>query len=100
MQLSREIVRELKDGDKIIFEYTTNKYPYKPETFTLRCNKDVIDKNELCYIITQSCFQMNVKKVGSKIIKLFSYDMMSQRTDYNLRMNECKIIGIERKNEK
>ena len=63
---------------------------YKGDLFKIRAYSSI--DNRMSYSVWNSFRGMNVSKVGSTSLSLYTYDMMSQKTTYTLSLIEAAII--------
>lgn len=77
-------IKNLKVGENIVITYNDKKYEFKAyEGY----------KGEIDYSVwaVQGYGGMNVLKITSKYITLYTYDMMSQRSTYKMAVNKIKL---------
>ena len=84
----RELIESLEDGDNIVVEYGKN-YREEPTTYKIKAYKDYSGK--LSYSIWNSFLGMNIEKIGKTTMKAYTYDMMSQRTNYTFPLYDIKV---------
>jgi hypothetical protein len=77
--------------DKTYFRYKGKEYSF---------NKYAYDSGIVVYSVHPHTFHslggMNVDKVTSKYISLYDYNMMSQRTNYKMALDEIKFFTPEK----
>ena len=83
-------ITSLSDGESISIIY-------KGDTYAIRAYKSYSSKGDsVSYSVWDKGFRgMNVDKITGTSLKLYSYDMMSQRTTYRLDLSKCSIIDPE-----
>jgi hypothetical protein len=69
--------------EKTHFEYKNKKYTLYKYTYS--------DGENTSYSIWSEYYSMNVDKITSKYVSLYSYDMMDQRTNYKMSLLEMKF---------
>ena len=77
-----------KDGElKVIYGKDRSG---KPKEYKIRAYEAY--GNEMSYSIWSGIDGMNIEKIGRTTMKGYSYDMMSQRTNYTFPLYEFKLI--------
>ena len=69
-------------------EYGKN-YREEPTTYKIKAYKDY--SGNLSYSIWNSFLGMNIEKIGKTTMKAYTYDMMSQRTNYTFPLYDIKV---------
>jgi len=83
-----EAIKALKDNE--VLEVTYGKgYKGKPNVYTVKAYSDA--KGEMSYAIWNNWNGMNISSLGPTMAKAYTYDMMSQRTNYNFPLYEMEI---------
>ena len=62
----------------------------KPKEYKIRAYEAY--SNKMSYSIWSGIDGMNIEKIGRTTMKGYSYDMMSQRTNYTFPLYEFKLI--------
>ena len=88
----RELILSLQDGDDIEVEYSKDR-DGKPNTYKIKAYKSDYD-NKMSYSIWDSFRGMNIEKIGKTTMKGYTYDMMSQRTNYTFPLYDIKIVNV------
>jgi ABC-type ATPase with predicted acetyltransferase domain len=76
-------LNELKDGDRMSFQYNG-------ATYEVSAYKSYND--ELSYSVWKDYRGMNVSKVGRTSLSLYSFDMMGQKTTYRMDFLDMEIL--------
>ena len=84
-----EAIYGLEDGQSINVTYGTDRQG-KFKQYSIRAYKGY--KDEMSYSIWNSFSGMNIDSLTKTQAKAYTYDMMSQRTNYNFPLYEMKIV--------
>ena len=84
-----EVIKSMKDEETIRFTYGTG-YKGEPNVFKIHCYKD--KKGVSSYSVWNSFRGMNVASLGPTTVKCYTYDMMSQRTNYSFPLYEMIMV--------
>lgn len=84
-----KIIKSMNDEETIRFTYGTD-YKGEPTVFKIHCYKD--KKGVSSYSIWNSFSGMNVASLGPTMVKCYTYDMMSQRTNYSFPLYEMIMV--------
>ena len=84
-----EVIKSMKDEETIRFTYGTG-YKGEPNVFKIHCYKD--KKGVSSYSVWNSFSGMNVASMGPTMMKCYTYDMMSQRTNYSFPLYEMLMV--------
>jgi len=86
-----KIIKSMDDEETIRFTYGTG-WTGKPNVYKINCYKD--KKGVPSYSIwSDSTYQgMNVGSLGPTTVKCYTYDMMSQRTNYSFPLYEMIMV--------
>lgn len=93
LKASKEVltaIQALKDEETIKFTYGKG-YKGEPNEYKIHCYKD--KKGVSSYSIWNNYNGMNVSSLGPTMVKCYTYDMMSQRTNYSFPLYEMKLIN-------
>ena len=63
---------------------------YKGDTYKVSAYKSYND--EMAYSVWKDYRGMNVSKVGKTSLTLYTFDMMSQRTNYRMSLLDCSLL--------
>ena len=85
-----KIIKSMDDEETIKFTYGTG-WKGEPNVYSIKCYKD--KKGESSYSIWNNYSGMNVASLGPTMVKCYTYDMMSQRTNYSFPL--YKMIMVE-----
>jgi len=91
-----KIIKSMKDGETIKFTYGTG-WKGEPNVYSINCYVDKDDKSS--YSIWNSFSGMNVDSLGPTMVKCYTYDMMSQRTNYSFPLYKMLMVGEVDKDE-
>jgi len=91
-----EVLNTMKDNEDLTVEYGVG-WKGKPNTYKIKCYVDT-DSGVRSYSIWSSFSGMNVEKIGPTSMKCYTYDMMSQRTNYTFPLYEMKMISKDKDN--
>jgi hypothetical protein len=82
------LIKGLKDQEVLEFSYGKG-FKGEPTVYTIKCwiHKD----GEVSYSIWTNFSGMNVGKLTSTRANCYTYDMMSQRTNYSFKLWEMKV---------
>jgi len=71
------------------------KFTYKGKEYTLTCF-DTSERFGKSLSVSNNIFSsMNVRKITKQYITLYDYNMMAQRTDYKMAIDEIEVIKEE-----
>ena len=81
-------IKSLKGDEELTIHYlkTSNGVPVK---YRIHAYGDKNDK--MSYSIWNAFSGMNIESIGKTIMKAYTYDMMSQRTNYNFPLYKIEI---------
>ena len=82
-------IQSLQDGESIEVSYGKN-HKGEPETYSIKAYKGYRD--EMSYSIWKSFNGMNIDKIGRTTMKAYTYDMMSQRTNWTFNLYDINLI--------
>ena len=83
-----DAIKALKDNE--VLEVTYGKgYKGDPNVYTIKAYSGT--KGEMSYAIWNNWSGMNIDSLGPTMAKAYTYDMMSQRTNYNFPLYEMEI---------
>ena len=87
-----DIINSMVNEESISFTYGKG-FKGEPNKYTLKCwiNK----KGVSSYSIWNSFSGMNVSSLGTTMVKCYTYDMMSQRTNYSFPLYEMQLINTK-----
>jgi hypothetical protein len=81
-------ITSLKDEEKLTIHYGV-KFKGKPTQYRIHAYKS--KRGVMSYSIWSSFSGMNIDSIGKTTMKAYTYDMMSQRTNYNFPLYEIEI---------
>ena len=84
-----EAIYGLKDEQSISVTYGKN-HRGEPCTYKIKAYKDY--KDEISYSIWAALDGMNISSLTKTQMKAYTYDMMSQRTNYNFPLYKMKLV--------
>ena len=82
------LINELKDQEVLEFSYGKG-FKGEPNVYTLKCW--IHDDGEVSYSVWNNYSGMNVGSMSKTRVHCYSYDMMSQRTNYSFKLWEMKV---------
>ena len=82
-------IQSLKDDEHIIVSYGTDREG-KPNYYKVKAYKGYRD--EMQYSIWNTFAGMNIDKIGPTTMKAYTYDMMSQRTNWTFNLYDINLI--------
>ena len=82
------LINELKDQEVLEFSYGKG-FKGEPNVYTLKCW--IHDDGEVSYSVWNNYSGMNVSSMSKTRVHCYSYDMMSQRTNYSFKLWEMKV---------
>ena len=85
-----DIIKSMNDEETIKFTYGKG-WKGEPNVYRVHCYKDKEGKSS--YSIWNSFSGMNVDSLGPTTVKCYTYDMMSQRTNYSFPLYEMLMVG-------
>ena len=87
-----DIINSMVNEESISFTYGKG-FKGEPNKYTLKCwiNK----KGVSSYSIWNNFSGMNVSSLGTTMIKCYTYDMMSQRTNYSFPLYKMELINTK-----
>jgi|SaaInlStandDraft_1057018.scaffolds.fasta_scaffold03114_17 hypothetical protein len=80
-----DIIKSMKDEERIKVTYGIG-FKGEPNVYTIHAYAS--KEGEMSYSIWNSFSGMNVASLGPTTIKCYTYDMMSQRTNYSFPLYE------------
>ena len=84
-----DIIKSMKDEESIRFTYGKG-WKGEPNVYKINC---YVDKDGVSsYSIWNNFSGMNVDSLGPTMVKCYTYDMMSQRTNYNFPLYEMIMV--------
>ena len=84
-----KIIKSMDDEETIRFSYGTG-WSGKPNVYKINCYKDKDGVSS--YSIWNNFNGMNVSSLGPTMVKCYTYDMMSQRTNYSFPLYEMIMV--------
>ena len=84
-----KIIKSMNDEETIKFTYGKG-WKGEPAEYKINCYID--EKGVASYSIWNSFSGMNVDSLGPTMVKCYTYDMMSQRTNYNFPLYEMIMV--------
>ena len=84
------LINNLKDKEVLEFSYGKG-FRGEPNVYTLKCYIDATE--EISYSIWTNVSGMNVGSISKTRVNCYSYDMMSQRTNYSFKLWEM-VVGL------
>ena len=91
-KLVLNVISGMVDGESIKFSYGIG-WKGEPNIYRVHCYKDKEGKSS--YSIWNSFSGMNVDSLGPTTVKCYTYDMMSQRTNYSFPLYEMLMVEEE-----
>ena len=85
-----DIIKSMNDEEIIKFTYGKG-WKGEPNVYRLHCYKS--KEGVSSYAIWNSFSGMNVDSLGPTMVKCYTYDMMSQRTNYSFPLYEMLMVG-------
>ena len=82
-------IQSLKDSESLKVAYGVG---YKGEANVYSINAYESASREMSYSIWNSFHGMNIEVVGKTTLKAYTYDMMSQRTNYSFPLYKMSIV--------
>ena len=82
------LINELKDQEVLEFSYGKG-FKGEPNVYTLKCW--IHDDGEVSYSVWNNYSGMNVSSMSKTRVHCYTYDMMSQRTNYSFKLWEMKV---------
>ena len=82
-------IQSLQDGESIEVSYGKNRKG-EPETYSIKAYMGY--QGEMSYSIWKSFSGMNIDKIGRTTMKAYTYDMMSQRTNWTFNLYDINLI--------
>ena len=82
------LIEDLKDKEVLEFSYGRG-FKGEPNVYTLKCWIDAT--GEISYSVWTNVSGMNVGSISKTRVNCYSYDMMSQRTNYSFKLWEMEI---------
>tara|TARA_B110000285_G_scaffold62284_1_gene71738 strand:+ start:858 stop:1181 length:324 start_codon:yes stop_codon:yes gene_type:complete len=88
---SKRVLRLIEDlEDKEVLEFSYGKgFRGEPNVYTLKCYIDAI--GDVSYSVWTNYSGMNVGSLSKTRVNCYSYDMMSQRTQYSFKLWEMEV---------
>ena len=91
------LINNLKDKEVLEFSYGKG-FRGEPNVYTLKCYIDAL--GEVSYSVWTNVSGMNVGSLSKTRVNCYSYDMMSQRTNYSFKLWEMEIgLSVTNPNE-
>ena len=91
------LINNLKDKEVLEFSYGKG-FRGEPNVYTLKCYIDAL--GEVSYSVWTNVSGMNVGSISKTRVNCYSYDMMSQRTNYSFKLWEMEIgLSVTNPNE-
>ena len=87
-----DIIKSMNDGETIKFTYGKG-WKGEPNVYRVHCYKS--KEGVSSYSIWNSFSGMNVDSLGPTMVKCYTYDMMSQRTNYSFPLYKMLMVGEE-----
>ena len=84
-----DIIKSMKDEESISFTYGKG-WKGEPNVYKINCYVDKDGKSS--YSIWNNFSGMNVGSLGPTMVKCYTYDMMSQRTNYSFPLYEMIMV--------
>ena len=88
-----DIINSMSDEESINFTYGKG-YKGEPNVYRLKCYIDN-DNGKRSYSIWTNFNGMNVDSLTPTMVKCYTYDMMTQRTNYSFPLNEMTLVNEE-----
>ena len=85
-----DIIKSMNDGETIKFTYGKG-WKGEPNVYRVHCYKS--KEGVSSYSIWNSFSGMNVDSLGPTMVKCYTYDMMSQRTNYSFPLYKMLMVG-------
>ena len=82
------LINELKDQEVLEFSYGKG-FKGEPNVYTLKCW--IHEDGEVSYSVWNNYSGMNVSSMSKTRVHCYTYDMMSQRTNYSFKLWEMKV---------
>ena len=89
-------IKALKDNEIVKVIYGKG-YTGKPNVYAIKAYAS--SKGEMSYSIWNNFSVMNISSLGPTTAKAYTYDMMSQRTNYSFPLYEMTIVSDEEEAE-
>ena len=91
------LINNLKDKEVLEFSYGKG-FRGEPNVYTFKCYIDAL--GEVSYSVWTNVSGMNVGSLSKTRVNCYSYDMMSQRTNYSFKLWEMEIgLSVTNPNE-
>ena len=87
-----DIIKSMNDEETIKFTYGKG-WKGEPNVYRVHCYKS--KEGVSSYSIWNSFSGMNVDSLGPTMVKCYTYDMMSQRTNYSFPLHKMLMVGEE-----
>lgn len=84
-----DAIHSLEDGNKIEVTYGKDR-DGKPNVYSIKAYSDFRDK--MSYSIWGTFSGMNIDKIGPTTMSAYTYDMMSNRTNYMFPLYKMSIV--------
>ena len=84
-----DIIKSMKDEETIRFTYGKG-WKGEPNVYKINCYID--DNGFSSYSVWNNFSGMNVASMGPTTVKCYTYDMMSQRTNYSFPLYEMIMV--------
>ena len=88
-----DIIKSMNDEESISFTYGKG-YKGEPNVYKIKCYQDTVNGKK-SYSIWTNFSGMNVDSLGPTMVKCYTYDMMSQRTNYSFPLYEMLMVNEE-----
>ena len=87
-----DIIKSMNDEETIKFTYGKG-WKGEPNVYRVHCYKS--KEGVSSYSIWNSFSGMNVDSLGPTMVKCYTYDMRSQRTNYSFPLHKMLMVGEE-----
>ena len=82
------LIKDLKDKEVLEFSYGKG-WRGEPNVYTIKCYIDAAE--DVSYSVWNNFSGMNVGSLSKTRVNCYSYDMMSQRTNYSFKLWEMEV---------
>ena len=91
-RMNQEALQSIGEGDFIKFEYKHPVLEGRRALFTF-VGHEAKTKGETFYTVERLGQEMNVEYIKDGILKVYSFDMMGQKTSYQFDLSEIEVLG-------
>jgi len=92
-KMNQEALQAIGEGDFIKFEYKHPVLEGDRALFTFVGTNSRDDEGNLYYSVERLGQSMNVDYIRDGILKVYSFDMMGQKTSYQFDLSEIEVLG-------